>query len=55
VVIAVGECAINGGAFAQGYGVVGAVADLIPVDVQVPGCPPTPQEIITALRTVTGR
>jgi len=35
--------------------VVGSVADVIPVDVQVPGCPPTPQQIITALRTVTGR
>jgi len=55
VVIAVGDCACNGGVFAQGYGVVGSVADVIGVDVQVPGCPPTPQEIITALRTVTGR
>jgi Ni,Fe-hydrogenase III small subunit len=55
VVIAVGDCACNGGVFAQGYGVVGSVADVIPVDVQVPGCPPTPQQIITALRTVTGR
>lgn len=55
VVIAVGDCACNGGAFARGYGVVGSVADVIPVDVQVPGCPPTPQQIITALRTVTGR
>jgi Ni,Fe-hydrogenase III small subunit len=55
VVIAVGDCACNGGVFARGYGVVGSVADVIPVDVQVPGCPPTPQQIITALRTVTGR
>jgi len=55
VVIAVGDCACNGGVFTKGYGVVGSVADVIPVDVQVPGCPPTPQEIITALRTVTGR
>ena len=55
VVIAVGDCACNGGAFAQGYGVVGSVADVIPGDVRVPGCPPTPQQIITALRTVTGR
>jgi len=41
LVIAVGDCAINGGAFKQGYGVVGSVADVIPVDVGVPGCPPT--------------
>jgi Ni,Fe-hydrogenase III small subunit len=55
VVIAVGDCACNGGAFARGYGVVGSVTDVIPVDVEVPGCPPTPDQIITALRTVTGR
>lgn len=55
LVIAVGDCAVDGGAFAQGYGVVGSVADVIPVDVRVPGCPPTPQQIIAALRTVTGR
>lgn len=55
VVIAVGDCACNGGAFADGYGVVGPVGDVVPVDVEVPGCPPTPQQIITALRTVTGR
>jgi Ni,Fe-hydrogenase III small subunit len=55
VVIAVGDCAVNGGAFADGYGVVGSVVDVIPVDVRVPGCPPTPAQIIAALRTVTGR
>jgi formate hydrogenlyase subunit 7 len=54
-VIAVGDCARNCGVFADGYGVVGAVADVIPVDVEVPGCPPRPQEIIDALRSVTGR
>jgi Ni,Fe-hydrogenase III small subunit len=55
VVIAVGDCACNRGVFAAGYGVVGAVADVIPVDVELPGCPPRPQEIIDALRSVTGR
>jgi formate hydrogenlyase subunit 7 len=55
VVIAVGDCARNCGVFADGYGVVGAVADVIPVDVEVPGCPPRPQAIIDALRSVTGR
>ena len=55
VVIAVGDCACNGGVFTRGYGVVGAVGDVVAVDVEVPGCPPTPQQIITALRSVTGR
>ena len=54
-VIAVGDCACTGGIFARGYGVEGSVADVVPVDVQVPGCPPTPDEIVAALRSVTGR
>jgi Ni,Fe-hydrogenase III small subunit len=55
IVIAVGDCACDGGVFTKGYGVVGAVSEVVPVDVRVPGCPPTPQQIITALRSVTGR
>ncbi|MGW3411404.1 NADH-quinone oxidoreductase subunit B family protein [Streptomyces sp. NPDC000888] len=55
LVIAVGDCAINCGEFAGGYGVEGPVADVVPVDLAVPGCPPRPDEIIAALRTVTGR
>ncbi|MFI1400487.1 hypothetical protein [Streptomyces sp. NPDC020681] len=43
------------GEFGGGYGVEGAVADVIPVDLQVPGCPPTPDDIVAALRRVTGR
>jgi len=54
-VIAVGDCARNCGMFAGGYGVVGAVSDVVAVDIDVPGCPPTPQQIVTALRSVTGR
>jgi formate hydrogenlyase subunit 7 len=55
LVIAVGDCARNCGMFADGYGVVGAVSDVVPVDVEVLGCPPTPQQIADALRSVTGR
>jgi formate hydrogenlyase subunit 7 len=55
VVIAVGDCACNRGVFADAYGVVGAVGDVVPVDVEVPGCPPRPQEIIAALRSVARR
>lgn len=55
VVIACGDCALNRGVFADAYGVVGAVGEVVPVDVEIPGCPPTPAEIVAALRSVTGR
>ncbi|WP_211261623.1 NADH-quinone oxidoreductase subunit B family protein [Pseudonocardia acaciae] len=55
VVVAVGDCARNCGAFAAGYGVVGAVGDVVPVDVEIAGCPPRPEEIVAGLRTLTGR
>jgi len=54
-VVAVGDCAMNCGVFAGGHGVEGAVGDIVPVDVEVPGCPPTPEAIIAALRGLTGR
>lgn len=55
VVLAVGDCARNCGALAGGYGVVGAVDDVVPVDLDVPGCPPEPDAIVDALRRVTQR
>lgn len=55
VVIALGDCAANCGVFAGGYGVVGAVRDILPVDLEVPGCPPDPATILRALRAVTAR
>lgn len=55
VVIACGDCALNRGVFTDAYGVAGAVGDLVPVDVEIPGCPPTPTEIVAGLRSVTGR
>ncbi|HEY5858343.1 MAG TPA: oxidoreductase [Aldersonia sp.] len=54
-VIACGDCALNRGVFADAYGVVGAVGEVVAVDVEIPGCPPTPTEIVAALRSVTGR
>jgi Ni,Fe-hydrogenase III small subunit len=54
-VIALGDCARNCGAFAGAYGVEGPVSDIIPVDVEVPGCPPSPEAIVDALRGLTGR
>jgi Ni,Fe-hydrogenase III small subunit len=54
-VIACGDCALNRGVFGDGYGVVGAVGEVAPVDVEIAGCPPTPSQIIEALRAVTGK
>jgi len=55
LVIALGDCARDCGVFAGGYGVAGSVADVLPVDVEIPGCPPTPDDIVAALRRVAGR
>jgi formate hydrogenlyase subunit 7 len=55
LVIACGDCALNRGVFRDAYGVAGAVGDIVPVDVEIPGCPPTPATIVAALRSVTGK
>ena len=55
VVIAVGDCARDCGVFRGGYGVAGSVGEVTPVDLAVPGCPPEPEQIVAALRKVTGR
>ncbi|TDC97175.1 NADH-quinone oxidoreductase subunit NuoB [Actinomadura sp. 7K507] len=55
VVVALGDCARGCGVFAGAYGVVGAVGDVVPVDAEVPGCPPEPEAIVAALRGLTGR
>jgi Ni,Fe-hydrogenase III small subunit len=54
-VIAVGDCARNCGVFARAYGVVGAVGDVVPVDLEISGCPPRPEAIVEAVRKLTGR
>jgi len=55
VVVALGDCARDCGVFAGGHGVLGPVSDVVPVDVEVPGCPPAPEAIVAALRSLTGR
>jgi NADH-quinone oxidoreductase subunit B len=48
-VVAMGACASGGGPFKEGYNVVAGVDKFIPVDIYVPGCPPTPQALIYGL------
>ena len=48
-VLAMGACAIGGGPFKEGYNVVSGIDKYIPVDVYVPGCPPTPQALLHGL------
>ena len=55
LVVAVGDCARDCGVFAGAYGVAGAVSDVVPVDVEVAGCPPRPEAIVEAVRKLTGR
>ncbi|MBP2328808.1 Ni,Fe-hydrogenase III small subunit [Kibdelosporangium banguiense] len=55
LVVAAGDCARDCGAFAGAYGVVGAVSDVVPVDVEIAGCPPRPEAIVEGLRKLTGR
>lgn len=48
-VVAMGDCAIDGGCFAGSYAVAGGAAAIVPVDMTIPGCPPTPITIIAGL------
>jgi len=58
LVIAAGTCACNGGEFGISYASCGAVGNVIPVDARIPGCPPTPVDlmkgILAAIRTRSG-
>jgi NADH-quinone oxidoreductase subunit B len=51
-VLAMGACASGGGPFKEGYSVVAGVDRFLPVDVYVPGCPPTPQALLHGLITL---
>ena len=54
VVIACGDCAVNGGIFAGAYAVEANLDKLVDIDVTIPGCPPHPTAITEALRGLTG-
>jgi Ni,Fe-hydrogenase III small subunit len=55
VVVACGDCAVNGGMFASAYGVSTALDRVVTPDVSIPGCPPHPDAIVAALRSLSGR
>ena len=48
-VVAMGACASSGGPFKEGYNVVAGIDKFLPVDVYIPGCPPTPQALISGM------
>jgi len=48
-VITLGGCALDGGAFKDSYYVAGGVKEILPVDLHIPGCPPSPTQIIRYL------
>jgi Ni,Fe-hydrogenase III small subunit len=48
-VVAIGDCALDGGVFAGSYAVVGSVSSVVPVDLHVRGCPPSPAAILKGL------
>jgi Ni,Fe-hydrogenase III small subunit len=48
-VVAVGDCARNGGVFAGSPAVVGGVSNVLPVDLHIPGCPPSPTALLKGL------
>lgn len=50
-VVATGNCGCTGGIFGETYATCGAVSQIIPVDVEVPGCPPTPNAILQGILT----
>ena len=48
-VVAVGDCAFDGGLFSQSYAVAGGVSAVVPVDLHIRGCPPTPVDLLRGL------
>jgi len=51
-VVAVGDCAVDGGVFKGSYAVAGGVGTTLPVDLLISGCPPTPERILAGLRAL---
>lgn len=54
-VVAVGDCAIDGGVFKGAYASKDGIGNVLPVDVRIPGCPPKPEDIVNALLEFMGK
>src|SRR6266481_649728 len=54
-VVAVGDCAVDGGVFADSYAVIGGVSAVIPVDLHIRGCPPSPVQLLQGLLALLER
>ena len=54
IVVAFGACAISGGPYWDSYSVLPGAAEVVPVDIVVPGCPPAPQDLARALERAAG-
>ena len=48
-VVAVGDCAVDGGVFKGSYASLGGIGEAVPVDLVIPGCPPTPTQLLEGL------
>jgi Ni,Fe-hydrogenase III small subunit len=55
LVVATGDCACTGGIFGENYASRGRISNIIPVDVAVPGCPPSPTRILEGILTALSR
>lgn len=55
LVVAMGDCAGNGGEFGVSYASLGAVRNVIPVDLVIEGCPPTPLQLLQGITSLLGR
>ena len=54
-IIATGDCACDGGEFGENYACCGPLQTVIPVDLQIPGCPPSPDQLIDGLLQLLGK
>jgi len=55
LVVAIGDCGCTGGVFGESYASCGRVSNVIPVDVAVPGCPPSPRQILSGILTAISK